>query len=246
SAYRVANLSDIPEVKQHLLFEASQPQEPGLVIPFTTTVNQDLNFFGWPAGPGDSSFNPTAFSTKLKSISASFANYRISGAGGMQASVYVYLVPVGSDIARTPRRFVGDTINFTREWKICDQWLPIPFRLSGRNDPVLSASDWIPINSIQSGQQPLGDVRGHAAFEAWHDSQILPITDPQFKATRLIGRSVWNGKWLLVIPAVSLFPSDRNEGLNRFIYGGLLGGARDGNGVSDIKIRMEAYSYTGR
>src|SRR6185436_18971821 len=115
ASYRVDNLSDIPEVRQYLLFEATQPQEPGLVIPFTSTVNQDLNFFGWPAGPGDSSFNPTAFSTKIKSISVSLLNYRTTGPGGMQASVYVYLVPVGSDIARTPRRFVGDAINFTRE-----------------------------------------------------------------------------------------------------------------------------------
>jgi hypothetical protein len=119
--------------------------------------------------------------------------------------------------------------------------------LSGHNDPALGASNWIPINHIQVGQQPLGDIRGHAAFEAWHDSQIFPITEPQFKATRLIGRSVWNDKWLLVIPGVSLFPSDRNEGLNRFIHGGTDSfGRRDGNGVTDIRIRMEAYSYTGR
>ncbi|MGZ8900117.1 MAG: hypothetical protein ACXW3Z_08480, partial [Limisphaerales bacterium] len=246
AGYRVANLSDIPEVRQHLLFEATQLQEPGLIIPFASTVNQDLNFFGWPAGPGDSGFNPTAFSTKIKSISVSFLNYRTTGAGGMQSSVYVYLIPVGSDIARTPRRFVGDTINFTREWRIVDQWLPIPFPLSGETDPALVSNNWIPVNYIQVGQQPLGEIRGHAAFEAWHDSQVFPISEPQFKATRLIGRSVWNDKWLLVIPAVSLFPSDRNEGLNRFTHGGLSGGVRDGNGVSDIRIRMEAYSYSGR
>ncbi|MGA1237312.1 MAG: hypothetical protein ACO34E_10640, partial [Limisphaerales bacterium] len=246
AGFRVDDIASIPELKQHLLFEATQPKEPGLVIPFSTTVNQDLNFFGWPAGPGDSSFNPSAFSTKIKSVGVSFHNYRTSGSGGMQGSAYVYLVPTGSDIARTPRRFSGDTLNYTREWQVVDQWMPVPFPLSNANDPSLNSSDWIPINSIQFGQQPLGNVRGHASFEAWHDGQFIPITEPQFQAARLIGRSVWNDRWLLVIPAVSLYASDRNEGLNRFIYGGLVNGTRDGNGVSDIKLRIQAYSYTGR
>jgi hypothetical protein len=124
--------------------------------------------------------------------------------------------------------------------------MPVPFPLSNANDPSLNSSDWIPINSIQFGQQPLGNVRGHASFEAWHDGKFIPSTEPQFQTARLIGRSVWNSRWLLVIPAVTLYASDRNEGLNRFIYGGLVNGTRDGNGVSDIKLRIQAYSYTGR
>ena len=160
--------------------------------------------------------------------------------------MFVYLVPVGSDIMRTPRRFVGDTINFTREWKILDQWLPLPDVLSGRNDALLAAPGYIPVNSIQPGQQHLAATRAHPKFQAWHDSLTDPITDPEFRASLLISRSVWNTQWLLVVPASSL-SSNYEEGLNRFIEGGLTGGGtRDLNGVSDIRLRIEAYQYSGR
>ena len=63
--------------------------------------------------------------------------------------------------------------------------------------------------------------------------------------TRLIGRSVWNTRWLLIIPGGTL-NNDRNEGIQRFINGGLrLDGTRDGNGVSDIKIFFQTYAYSG-
>ena len=62
--------------------------------------------------------------------------------------------------------------------------------------------------------------------------------------SRLIGRSVWNSRWLLIIPAGTLH-SDRNEGLERFINGALVGNQRDGNGVSDIKLFFQTYAYSG-
>jgi uncharacterized delta-60 repeat protein len=244
SRFRVPDLNLVSEFRRNTLFENAQP-EPGLVIPFATTVSKDLNHFGWPYGSGDSRFNDEAFATKIRSITVSFRNYRISGPGGMAETVYVYLVPVGSDIMRTPRRFVGDTINFTREWKVLDQWLPLPYQLSGPDDAVLAAPGYIPVNSLASGQQPLAATRAHPKFQAWHDSLTDPITDPEFRASLLISRSVWNTQWLLVIPASSL-SSNHEEGLNRFIEGGLTGGARDLNGVSDIRLRIEAYQYSGR
>ena len=64
--------------------------------------------------------------------------------------------------------------------------------------------------------------------------------------TRLIGRSAWNSKWLLIIPAGSM-NSDREAAL-----AACLGGAdhnRDGKrgyeGVSDIKIGLKTYSASG-
>ena len=54
-----------------------------------------------------------------------------------------------------------------------------------------------------------------------------------FKSTRLVGRSVWNDKWLIVIPASSL-NADRTRALETFI-----------NGVGDIKIGIRAYSRQG-
>jgi hypothetical protein len=51
--------------------------------------------------------------------------------------------------------------------------------------------------------------------------------------TRLIGRSVWNSKWKLVIPGRSLL-NDPDEGLDRFIQT-----------VNDIQVHFHTYSYSG-
>jgi hypothetical protein len=55
----------------------------------------------------------------------------------------------------------------------------------------------------------------------------------QFSNRRLIGRSVWNSQWKLVIPADSLL-ADPKEGLTRFIQT-----------VTDIKLQFTTYSYSG-
>jgi hypothetical protein len=65
--------------------------------------------------------------------------------------------------------------------------------------------------------------------------------------TRLIGRSVWNNKWLLIIPGRSLL-YDSDEGLERFIQGPeVIGGngERTGNGISDIKLFFHTHAYSG-
>jgi hypothetical protein len=51
--------------------------------------------------------------------------------------------------------------------------------------------------------------------------------------TRLIGRSVWNTEWLLVIPGSTLL-SDPQIGIDRFIQD-----------VSDIYIYFQTYAYAG-
>ena len=56
---------------------------------------------------------------------------------------------------------------------------------------------------------------------------------PAFNSTRLVGRSVWNDRWILVIPASSL-NANRVQGLETFI-----------KGVSDIKLAIKAYSRQG-
>jgi hypothetical protein len=58
--------------------------------------------------------------------------------------------------------------------------------------------------------------------------------------TRLVGRSVWNKRWLLIIPGRLLY-NDPTEALDRFLYGPL----GDGNGVSDIKLYFQTYGYSG-
>jgi hypothetical protein len=230
----VSNLIDLPEFQRYCIpFQPMLPVEPGIVIPFSTTVNFGQNFFGWPAGGGDNDYDSTHFATKIRSVGVWFANYNNLG-GGMINTPRVYLVPVGNDILRSPTGGLGKI----RQWAIVDQLLPVPFPLSGNS---LSDPAWIPINDTLVGD--LGEIRKFARFRAYHDSGTFEPSET-INDSRLIGRSVWNTRWLLIIPAGSLH-SDRTEGLERFINGALVNGQRDGNGVSDIKIFFQTYAYSG-
>jgi hypothetical protein len=231
----VANLLDFPEFKRFCIpFQPQLAVEPAMVIPFSTTINFGQNFFGWPAGGGDNDYDSTHFATKIRSVGVWFANYNNLG-GGMINTPRVYLVPVGNDILRSPTGNRGEI----REWKILDQKLPVPFPLSVSS---LESSTWIPQNDSLTDE--LGGIRQFARFRAYHDSGSF---NPGETATdtRLIGRSVWNSRWLLIIPGGTLH-NDRNEGIQRFIHGGLrTDGTRDGNGVLDIKIFFQTYAYAG-
>ena len=55
----------------------------------------------------------------------------------------------------------------------------------------------------------------------------------QFTNSRLIGRSVWNSQWKLVIPGNKLLANPK-EGLDRFRQT-----------VKDIKLHFVTYSYSG-
>lgn len=62
------------------------------------------------------------------------------------------------------------------------------------------------------------------------DGSLAPS---QYTNQRLIGRSVWNSKWKLIIPGKNLL-ADPNQGLQRFI-----------NSVNDIHLYFVTYSYSG-
>jgi hypothetical protein len=92
--------------------------------------------------------------------------------------------------------------------------------------------------------EQLGAIRMYPEFRAYTDSGTFDASQV-ISNYRLIGRSVWNTRWLLIIPAGELL-SDRNEAIQRFINGALLpNGTRDGNGVSDILIFFQTYAYSG-
>jgi len=81
-------------------------------------------------------------------------------------------------------------------------------------------------------------------FRAYHDSGNFNPNET-IRDSRLIGRSVANTEWMLIIPAGTL-SSDRQEGLQRFIHGRLQeDGASDENGVTDIKLFFQTYAYSG-
>jgi hypothetical protein len=212
----------------------SSGQQPGLVIPFSTTVTFGLNFFGWPLGPGDSAYDPTHFSTKVRGVGVWFGDYE-----GLPLSntPRVYLIPVGSDILRSPS---ADDFE-TREWTVVDQVLPVPFPI-GSTD--LDQPDWLPLKDMLSG--PFGEIRRFSSFRAHQYAEPFDLSEI-ISDSRLIGRSVWNTRWLLVIPGGTLL-YDPTDGLETFIEGQEVPGepgVRDGNGVSDIKIFYKTYAYSG-
>jgi len=61
-------------------------------------------------------------------------------------------------------------------------------------------------------------------MRAYHDGSSAVNMDELSFESRLIGRSVWNTEWMLIIPG-SMLNADPNVGLDRFI-----------SQVSDIKL----------
>jgi len=106
---------------------------------------------------------------------------------------------------------------------------------------ALNNPSWIPINDTLI--EDFGAIRRFGTFRAYHDSGNFNVSETITDA-RLIGRSVWNTRWLLIIPAGTLH-SDRTEGIQRFINGPLVNGVRTGAGVTDIKIFFQTYAYSG-
>jgi len=209
--------------------EAAGPQ-PGIVIPFSTEVNFGYNFFGWPLGAGDSAYDPSNFATKIRSVGVWFEGYDTAD---LSSTPRVYLVPVGADVLRA-----ADADNFvTREFHVVDQKLPVPFPVS---EAEVADETWIPVN--ESLSDVLGGIRRFSSFRAFPDpdsygnttvSEADIIQSQSTEDTRLIGRSVWNTQWLLIIPGGTLL-ADPDAGLDEFI-----------NNVTDIKLFFQTYAYSG-
>ncbi|MBN1672132.1 MAG: hypothetical protein JXR37_13920 [Kiritimatiellae bacterium] len=234
--HRVADLWHVPAFKRFCRPFAPENEgaQPAIVIPFSTYVQYGQNFFGWPLAGGDSTYDPTHFATKIRTVGVWFRNY---DGQGLSYTPRVYLIPTGLDIMRSPS---GDTLS-TREWKIVDQKIPVPFPIGAAD---LEDQNWIPINDNLS--DVMAAIRRFSRFRAYHDSGTFDAAET-ISDSRLIGRSVWNTQWLLVIPGETLLnPPD--EGLDTFIYGQYLpdgSGERDLNGVKDIKLFFQTYAYSG-
>jgi hypothetical protein len=229
----VPNLLDLPEYKRFCRpLPNALPVEPAIVIPFATSINLGYNLFGWPSAPGDHTYPSTYFATKIRSVGVWFANYNNSA---LVSTPQVYLIPVGEDVMRSP------SSTDIRSWRILDQALPAPnpFSSTALNDP-----GWFPESpGIELGGT-IGEPLIYAELPAYTDAGGFSSSQVT-SSSRLIGRSVWNTRWLLIIPAAELL-NDRNEALQRFINGTLLpDGTRAGNGVTDIEIYFQTYAYSG-
>jgi len=149
------------------------------------------------------------------------------GKSALAATPGVYLIPVGADAMRSPP--LGD-VSTIRSWTVNDITIPLPFNIGGSEfstKPLYTSAD--------SLTEPLFGLRKHAAFRPVSKTSVFTgtLSPSQFTNTRLIGRSVWNTRWKLVIPGYKLL-HDPNEGLDRFV-----------NTVKDIKLHYVTYSYSG-
>jgi hypothetical protein len=241
------DLWQLPEFRQYCrpFAAATNGPQPGLVIPFSSFVISGSNFFGWPLGGQDNTYDPTHYSTKVNAVGVWFEGYP---ANQLSGTPRMYFIPVGTDVITVPSSQNLEV----RLWNVREQSIPVPFRsVSARlNDPA-----WRPL--VDSLPTPFGEIRRFSSFRAYGftlEDLEDPATDPEGSMTfdnRLVGRSVWNTRWLLIIPGSTL-NADPVDGLKTFIHGPLvnpsddpLTGERNGNGVKDIKLVIRTYSFSG-
>ncbi len=233
---------------------------PGLVVEFATVVEDGLNLFGQPLAAGDHAFSRSSFATKVFALGVALEGYKgmdtpgfntgtVGGAGAtsptepsstfldpsaMAATPYVYMIPTGLDSMRSPP--LGDQGN-VRTWAVEDVTIPMPFNV-GASD-FSAKRYWQTSDSLQ---EPLFALRKHQAFRPVPTASMFTaniygdggaLQRSQFTNSRLIGRSVWNNRWKLVIPGTALL-NNPEAGLDRFIQG-----------VRDIKLHFVSYSYSG-
>ncbi|MBN2327476.1 MAG: hypothetical protein JXR73_10005 [Candidatus Omnitrophica bacterium] len=227
--------TDVPEFERLVSFDPYIAPEPALVFDFGTTIQSDTNFFGWKSTSGGESFYPSDhFSIKIRSVGIWFSNYS-DATEGLTTTPRVYLAPVGSDLMRIP--FSGGE---TREWNVVDQILPLPNSLK-ESEFAQRMNNWLPINQLKDVLlKP--KTRKYASISAMHDmggaGSLVPNANEFTGNTFLVGRSVWNTRWVLIIPGRYLLPGDPEEGIRRFIEG-----AGGQGGVTDIRLAFQTYQY---
>ena len=238
------NLMSDPDVARFCnnLKKPDGSKVPGIILPFSTSIGHGTNFFGLPLAAGDHAYTPSSYSTKISSAGIVLKGYvgmdpystGTPGAGGpasgaanaLSATPYVYLIPCGTDFMLAPP--LGDT-NSIRSWMVHDQALPLPYNL-GASD--FNDTQFFSANGTLSEQPWI--VRKHQAFRPVSDPVFFYGSVPaEFTNSRLIGRSVWNNKWKIVIPAYTLL-SNEYDGLNRFVAS-----------VKDIQLFLRTYSNSG-
>ena len=198
---------------------ATVEKEPGLVIPFSTSINNAENFFGRTLQGGETQFSSADYVTKIHAVGVDFAGYdalTTQTADGLATEPNVYLVPAGTDYMRSP---AGDRA--VLGWSVVDQVMPLPYKVGSTQ---LDDESWIAgLDGTDGGSASGAVIRRHSTLRA----------NGETTSSRLVGRSVWNDRWILVIPASSL-NANRVQGLETFI-----------KGVSDIKLAIKAYSRQG-
>ena len=240
----VADLMADPDVARYCnnLKKPDGSSAPGIVISFASTIEHGKNFFGLPLAAGDHAYTPSSYATKIMSSGVVLKGYEgmdpytfgtpgagspaSGGANALSANPYVYLIPCGSDYMLAPP--LGDT-NTLRSWTVHDQALPLPYNLGAS---AFNTTNFFDANGTLSEQPWI--LRKHQAFRPVSDPAFFYSLIPtEFTNTRLVGRSVWNGRWKIVIPAYTLLENEQ-DALNRFVAS-----------VQDIQLFLRSYSNSG-
>ncbi len=225
----IPDLRDRPDILR-LCNVASyfEPGEPAtaLVIPFSTEIVPGHNFFGWPLAPNDGQYSPAYFTTKVRKVGLWFSNYNTSE---LPANPYAYLIPAGTSQMRVP---AGAYPREVRDWDVVDQLMPMPSVIT---ESVVEQDGWLPWEGNFAGLNNFGRINKINPMEVFTDDTYVPGS--LISSSELVGRTVWNTEWVLVIPG-KVFNQDPAEGIRLFIHG------QSGNGgVSDIKVLFDTYAY---
>ncbi len=246
--YLVADLRQVPEYNRYCQPVASSSglatAEPALVIPFSTSIDYGKNLFGNDLKEGDHSLDSSYYATKIRSAGVRLVNYNtalISGsAPALAATPVVYLVPAGVDRMRVP----GDLNGTVIDRSVVDQVIPVPYAIGS------TALDDIDYTALAAGYtgvtEPSAKIRRIPSFRAMTGS----ADDADRANTRLIGRSAWNTRWLLIIPAGQLLGGNaesRSRALDIFINGADTNndGVLEISPVTDIELGLKTYSHAG-
>ncbi len=219
---------------------ALQPKEPALVIRFTSTIDFAKNFFGKDLEAGDHALDSSYYATKIAGAGVKFTGYPTDS---LAATPVVYLVPAGADRMRIPGGGENGTV---LDWNVADQVIPVPYAIGATE---LDDTDWIPTYTGYSGGiDAMAKIRRLPSFRA-----LIADEDDDDKAlasTRLVGRSAWNTKWVMIIPAGQLLggnAEDRTRALSIFVNGedSNRDGVIDRSGVADIELGLKTYATSG-
>ena len=236
--YKVDDLNEVAEFRHYCqpLAGSTAEKEPGFVIPFGSLIAHGYNFFGEEIAPGDAALDSTYYATHISAAGVHFEGF---DDGVFSKTPSAYLVPVGEDRMRA----VGD-MDTILSWKVVDQTIPAPYAIGSTQ---LDDPDWTPLYDGATGGNDLGArIRKHPSFRVSYDDVGKEPNDESLDCTRLVGRSAWNTRWLLIIPAGAM-NADRDAAISAFING--VDSDRDGKldfeGVKDIKLGLKTYSTSG-
>ena len=221
----VPDLNQVPEFVRYCrpFATGSTGAQPGLVIRFSTSIEPGMNVFGRPMLAGDHSYSSANFATKIRGFGVWLDNYN---AAGLATTPRAYLVPIGNDYLRES----SAPNPFTRVWSVNEQRIPTPFVI---NQSAITAPGYIPtLNGVDGAY---GELRRHGDFRMYHDNGSPEADDSELVFnSRLVGRSVWNSEWMLVIPGAGLHANP------------LTGVTRLAETIGDIRLHFQTYSHQGQ